>query len=525
MTRTVFAALTFASSLTACDLFEQTDTETTGQRGSAARRGEVDFKPGRPSDPDIPKGVPFVGDDGVDTFGRPLKRPDATVLTAMLRAKRFDDLDAAMLAYQDAFEADPRKESWPQSAVDAFSSGDAELGPLLDAWVAAKPESFGARAARGTWHTAMGYAARGSKLAKDVSPEQFDALERECRAALPDLDAAIALRPKLLAAIDTKIDTERSLGIPESARRVTYEQGLATCPTCWTIRESWMLSFSPRWGGTYEQMLDEAKTAASHTKANPALDLLPGLVEFDKCRTAWEQEGVEAALPICARATQRGPEPRVSCFHGKLLNRNGHLDDALAQFDAGLRVDPQSRSCLVGRQITLRKKERFEAAARDLLVARRLEPNRSDIESALEFILKRLRYDAREAGKAGDDPKDKRLRALANAISPGAGDPRASRGLSATNLESLQQQVEANPRDFKLHLELDKALATEQRFEEIVAMWDRFLTEQPDHAEALLERAGARWHGGDHAGGKSDAKKACNLGLKKACGVHAQMTR
>ncbi len=118
---------------------------------------------------------------------------------------------------------------------------------------------------------------------------------------------------------------------------------------------------------------------------------------------------------------------------------------------------------------------------------------------------------------------DRRLRALANAISPGAGDPQTKYGLSGTNLAALQERVANAPKDLALHRKLDQALAREQRFAEIVKMWDRFLAEQPDHAEALLERAGARWHGGDKSGGRADAHRACELGAKPACRVAKQM--
>jgi len=404
-----------------CDLFGTTATTTTDRRAPEPRPPTVAFDPGPPSDPEVSGEVPFVGEQGFDSLGRPLQHPDATMLTAMLRARRFDDLDAAMLAYQEAFEDDPRKESWPKAAIQAFEIGVPEFGPLLDAWVLAKPESFGARAARGAWHTGMGWATLGIDLYGTNSDERLDAVEREYRAGLPDLDTAIALRPRLLAAIDTKLDTQGLLGRPVAQRRATYEQGLAVCPTCWTIRESWVLGLAPERGGSYEEMRAAAKSAEPHIEANPALALLPSLIVSSLCASLQRDYGPEATLSTCARAIEGGVEPRASCGYGEVLAQAGRLSDALPQFAAGLRVDPQWRSCLVGRQAVLQKKGRVEEAANDLLIARRLAPHNRDIELDIESVLRSLQRDAREANAGGDGAKEKRLLDLTHALSPKAG--------------------------------------------------------------------------------------------------------
>ena len=119
--------------LLACDLFSDAQ-ETATERGLAKSRG-AEFKPGRPTDVALPEGVPYVGEEGTDDdLGRPLQRPDATALIALLHAKRFEALDAAFAEYQAAFEANPQKEWWPQWATDAFGYADPDQGPLLDAW-------------------------------------------------------------------------------------------------------------------------------------------------------------------------------------------------------------------------------------------------------------------------------------------------------------------------------------------------------------------------------------------------------
>lgn len=445
------------------------------------------------------------------------------MLLALLRAQRFAELDEAFEHVQSVFEADPSKEAWPEQAMNSFAIADPTLEPLLDAWVNAAPQSFGALASRGAWKTTQAWAKRGGKTADKTSRAQFDALAQGSASAIEDYDAALQQRPKAVAVMTAKQHALRGTGAPKEELRRLYDQSTEACPTCFAPRAAWVLDHAPRWGGSKAEMLEAAKFSAAQREANPALALVPAYVEFDLCRSTWDRDGKEAAVEPCKAAASRGPVPRISCRYGDLLLRLDRHDDAMRQFEAGLKVDPQHRACIVGRHWVHHKREDFEAAAEDILLARRLDPLNLDIDKPTRFILERLRYDAREAGKAGDDAKDRRLRALANAISPGAGDPQAKHGLSGTNLTALQERVAKAPRDFALHRKLDQALAKEQRFAEIVKMWDTFLGQQPDHAEALLERAGARWHGGDKSGGRADASRACELGVRPACRVAKQM--
>lgn len=521
MARMVFA-LAGAIALSGCDLFPE-DAPQTSTRGMPKRRPE--FKLRRPTDPPLPQGVPYVGDEGDDTFGRPRKRPDAPALLALARAKKFDALETAFAEYQRAFVADPRKESWPMLAADAFGIADPELHTHLDAWVEAYPTSAAALTCRGKWRFAMAWRERGGGTRDETSDKQFAAFQGRSESAMADFDRALELDENAIAAHRAKLDALRGLGAPEEVEKAAYERGLAACDTCSTFRAAWVFSHAPRWGGSTAAMLDAAKVSPEQREANPALALLPSYVEFDACRTSRLAEGTKGSLEACKRAVSRGVVPRISCYYGHQLVLDEDYAAAEPHLDAGLRANPQERTCLIGRAWAHKHAERFEESARDVLLARRLDPTSPSIDKLTTYTLERLRYDAREAGKAGDDAADRRLRALANDISPGAGDPRTENGLSPTNLDDLRKQVEDNPRDFALHVKLDRALVHERRFWEIVAIWNRFLEEQPDHAEALLERAGARWHSADRNGGIEDAERSCNLGFKKACTVHGQMSR
>jgi len=80
-------------------------------------------------------------------------------------------------------------------------------------------------------------------------------------------------------------------------------------------------------------------------------------------------------------------------------------------------------------------------------------------------------------------------------------------------------RIRLDPRDIKSYRMMDYLLASQQRWDEIIEYWNRFLSLESDNGDAYLERAGASRHKGDMQSALADLKMACNLGNKKACDI------
>ena len=122
------------------------------------------------------------------------------MLRSLLRAKRYADLTRHFEDFQAAFESNPRNEYWPTDAADAFSTADPELLPQLDAWVMASPDSFAPHLARGAYWVDAGYARRGARWASETHQSNFEAMEDAHQRAMANLEKALEICPKLVAA-------------------------------------------------------------------------------------------------------------------------------------------------------------------------------------------------------------------------------------------------------------------------------------------------------------------------------------
>jgi tetratricopeptide (TPR) repeat protein len=503
-----------ALALGAYVLIDDGDPQPHAGPQQAAKRGVPDFKPGPPLPPEIPDGPPFLGEEGSDAFGYPLRRPDSTVLLALLQAQRYAELDAAMLAYQQAFEGDPRKEAWPLMARDSFAIAAPEVGTWLDAWIEASPESFGAWAARGAWHDAMGWSLRGTRYARETPEAQFVAMGVRHEDARADFERAFALRPKYVAALHGLLSIA-STGGDDAVVQARYDQAIEICAECFRVRVAYVLARSPKWGGSYQLMDDAA--AKAPVRRNRKLAALAGLSAYERCRTLRGEKNLEAALKQCEASERKGALISVMCERAEIINQQKRYADALPIVNQALRLDPQEQSCLKAREVARRRTKDFVGAAQDVLMLRRLDPFDEKLEPVITFTMQRLRYDAAQAAKAGRTDEETQLRALANAIVPGGGDARHPGGVAEDELAELQLGVAEAPDDFDLRLRLDGALAARGRFDEIVAMWDVFIDAHPDHARAWEERGGAKWHARDHEGAIADTARACELGSQRAC--------
>ena len=84
-------------------------------------------------------------------------------------------------------------------------------------------------------------------------------------------------------------------------------------------------------------------------------------------------------------------------------------------------------------------------------------------------------------------------------------------------LNDFRRVIELQPGRFEAHLYADRILSQQQRWDEILELWNRYLDLVPDNAEGYFERGGTNYRKGDLAAAQADAAKSCNLGKQEAC--------
>lgn len=467
--------------------------------------------------------TPLIGPDGDDRDGYPNRHVNRLLLRRMLQAGQYAELTKHIESFQSDFESNPRCEYWPFEAAETFESAETELRAKLDAWVAATPASFAPYLARGSYLKEVGYALRGRKYLKNTDEVEMKAMAAVMPEAIADLDKALSLRPKLVIALRNQINAAQALG--DRARvQSAAKKALTLCPSCLIPRITIIQTLRPRWGGNYTAM--DAFAQSSATTLNPRFAWLAGYQDMDRAELAFADKNYVEAIRLVDRALRLGENPYALDLRASYLAAQKDYMGAESTLSRALELRPLDPEFLERRAFARSELKRWEPAGRDLLDALRIRPTQSRVKNLLDSIVYWL---ATEAWNLRDTPgrQEEAMRMLELALDLKPNDPYAeqrrvhllmgTRPTATDELEKLREAVKANPYDFRAVQTLDYALSKQRKFEEILPLWNEYLTKHPDDARALSERSGTLHHLGRDKESRDDARRACDLGDASAC--------
>lgn len=470
----------------------------------------------------LPNALPLLGKEGTDSDGYPLRYVDGPALRSLLSHKQFATLTEYFEKFQSEFEANPRCERWPRDAADAVGTGEPALLNNLDAWCEATPKSFAPYLVRGTYWRAAAWHARGTNYAAETAARNMELMREAATKAVADLERALARRPKLVAALDEEILALQLHGT-DSEREEALNRAILICPTCLLPRLAFIHTLTPRWGGSYEQMETFATTRAN--RLNPRMKMLPGLIDLDRAQVLENRNDFDQALAAINRACELGEYWEFLEERADIKLWKDDLEGALVDINRAIALRPGVVNLVFKRARILYHQKSYEKAAQDLLVGVKANPTDQLAKRIMPRVAQGLSYEGWQHYKAGRREEAIRLYELAGELDPinseiqhrysiilgknGAGEVPA--------IADLEARVKASPNDFRAVQQLDYTLSREGQYEKILGLWNEFLSRHPDHKLALLERVGTLMHLKRYNEAMADAKRACELGVTRAC--------
>jgi tetratricopeptide (TPR) repeat protein len=141
---------------------------------------------------------------------------------------------------------------------------------------------------------------------------------------------------------------------------------------------------TPRWGGSYEQML--ALAAAAPIATNPKLKVLPGYVDLDLASMARLEKRDEEALAHDERALRNGPYWEFQLDKAKTLVRLERYREALEAVDLSIRQRPQKARAHATRATALGNLGKWIEAADAAAYACTLDAFEPDVHGIDEWV-------------------------------------------------------------------------------------------------------------------------------------------
>ena len=240
-----------------------------------------------------------------------LPLPQSEVL-AMLAADRFADLDAYFSARQRDYVEGAISDEALRNVFRAFYATSAALEPKYVAWVEQFPKSYVAHLARGIYYKKVGQERGGDATGIDqASPEQIAAMEAAYAKALDDFHVSADLNEKPLLTYLHAMDISNSARDVEQSRQL-LDLSIRIDPTNFVVRQKYLLSLEPRWGGSVGQMQAFLKECRGANLPAARLSKLEAILVEDQATVAFDEHHYANAASGYLKTIDMGGE--VSCL-------------------------------------------------------------------------------------------------------------------------------------------------------------------------------------------------------------------
>ncbi len=444
----------------------------------------------------------------------------------LLRAREFAALTRLIEAKQAPVEESVRHEGELARVMLAFAVADPTLMPLFDAWVAAQPDTYAPRLARGAHRVALAWAQRGKKVARETSDEQLAGMREYLGEAVEDARAAVRGNPRLTEGYVLLIRAAMGYGDSRACLRVA-DLAFAHVPASMRVRAALGYCLLPRWGGSYEALADFARESQAEADRNPALLALLGFVDWDRGRVAAEERRYDAAIALFTHALEMGEHWQFYRDRAQAYLHQHRDTQALADVARALALAPDEPDTLVLRVRILTSLRKWSDAVADAQLVAELDPTNGDLAWFRGHELEDAAHQGSQLLETTKDVDGAIARLTWGVrLTGGSADIYYWRGRAylqkndqARALGDLEQAIRLDPHHFDAYQNVDWILTQRGAWDEIIRRWSRYIELEPLNGEAYLERGGAYHRRGDASQALADARKACDLGTQKACEI------
>jgi len=267
-------------------------------------------------------------------------KPDSSGIKTLLAAHDFRAIESLYQSYLDLYQKDISYEAFLLQAYEIFAPENKVSQEDLDLWVATTG-SYIAYAARGEYKARQGFVARGGDYISNTPQSRLDEMHRLHDEAAKDLQTAVAANRHLMPAYIRLVSIAKTSNMPFSAKEIVKEAERID-PRSFYVRHEYMGALLPRWGGSYGEMSDFAKTAIKYCNLNPRLWSLQGAADADRADLYYREGDYSAAARYFTKALSFGDRVAWLKYRAACYENQGKSNEAAADYRKAQYYDPDS---------------------------------------------------------------------------------------------------------------------------------------------------------------------------------------
>lgn len=455
------------------------------------------------------------GELKVERYGYPeIVLPHNEIQNAFFE-RDFSRLNSILDGYQRSMNEDFHYEYAVHNSYAFFNNSDISQEAIFPDWVQTTPESYVPFVAQGAYYLTRAWDARGQDLAKDTTEEQFQRTREYAEKAEESLLKALEINPKAFRAFTTMIHVKQLHGgIPANVQVV--QQSLSLYPESFLIRQFFIETLIPRWGGSYELMDLFAKEAQEYVDKNPKLRLLYGFSHYDRGKMSWRNRLVDQATEHYTKALTYGKlspwlDARARCYIQKemYLKALDDLNRSIARY-------PKGTSARLMRAYIREMMHDLEGAADDLIEAS--HSNRKD-EEVTRLSRRMADMIGEKVLSLSNTAPDEAMSLIEKSLKLAPESIKLNIRRNTILLKTDQRQIAyeeiasliiSNGKNLGVHSIVAQELA-QARFNAPSGFWDYYCKKEPKDPGGFLYRGLAASWSGNSGKGLNDLAKAALL--------------
>lgn len=319
-----------------------------------------------------------------------LPQEERQIVVMTLRSGQFAQLDQRYNTLQERYEQGTINDRELTLKYQAFYDTSPENEAFLNQWIGKNPNSYPARLARGIYLRKLGEAARGAAYVKDTPRENMVKLQQYLERANEDFLDSLKLSRKPIVTLLHLINSSMMRGDKkESIVWLNYANRID--PNNYGIKRRYLLTLTPRWGGSYDQMWAFLKECRDQQTSAEFLRIFESTIYLDQAKSLAEQDQREQALPLYRKALSllEGIDntERLDALKGVVYNGANptNLEEFSREIDETLRLAPTERMILGYRGWIRFKQHRYDEGIRDYALGAELGDPYSQFQYGMQL--------------------------------------------------------------------------------------------------------------------------------------------
>ena len=443
-----------------------------------------------------------------------------STLRSFFIQKKYIELNEILGNLQAKTESDIRSEESLCRAYRTFNISTSSSQAIHDAWVQQTPKSYQAYLARAMHYYAAAWKARGGGWASNVSAQSMTNMRTLLGKADADITKVLEFNSKSLPAYVLRVRVYKTLGLDTTK---ILKKGLQASPASYSIRESYLDSITPHWGGSYEAMSSFAKKSQAYKYKNKKISLLQGIPYWVVADDLRRDASYKQAEITYNKALEYGENHNV--YHSRGVNSyyQKNYKAALQDFDKANSLYPENSEHLRWISKTYSALEEHSKALKAIKKAQQINPFDSNVLKQMRVIALHFTQSGYTASNNATSKLAIENFTLALDATPEDADiyyRRSRVHAEEFNLDKAEKDakkaLQLDPSKYSYYVNIDWILAKRKKWPAIVKYWEQYLAINPDDHRALLQVGGTFFHQGNVKKALEYAKRSADLGNKEA---------